>query len=52
MLFVFKNGQFQGRFLPRAAIAHIHKGSRSLTVAQAIAEGWDVTYLPKPTERK
>lgn len=43
MLFIFKNGAFRGRFHARDALAHIHQGDKTLTVAQAIAEGWRIT---------
>lgn len=48
MLFVYKNGQFQGRFKNlSAAHRHIDRGDKSFTVAQAAAEGWEITTKPR-----
>lgn len=47
MYFVYKNGAFRGRYPLGLALAHIHQGSPSFTVAQAISEGWEITTKPR-----
>lgn len=47
MYFVFKNGVFRGRYTLGQALAHIHQGNKSFTVAQAISEGWEITTSPR-----
>lgn len=45
--FVYKNGAFRGRYPLSDALAHIHQGNRYLTVAQAAADGWEITTKPR-----
>jgi hypothetical protein len=41
---VYKSGKFEGAFALSDALSHIGK---DLTIAQAIAEGWEITTKPE-----